>query len=475
VIKFVTDKKKEEVVDFLPGGGGGGKASEAKMATKRKAVSLNQPKSRIAANVSTSTVTLPDIQTMTSDTSISGFALPAGGVGGGEGGLKGSGKGSLQGNGMGRGVGAGSGIGFVANLPPTMRSRCSPQDRAKKMAENGGSQECEVAVVKALDWLKSKQNADGSWGKPWKGAMTGMALLAYYGHCETPDSPFYGENVMKGITYLVDLSGKTKGFFTENLGNNHCVYEHGIGCYAMGETYSFSKMGTRQLPGLREAFEKGVQIIIDNQTSNGGWSYGEGSSHYVPTAGGDISVTGWQFQALKAAIHTKLKIPGLPKAVKQVSSYLESKLTPEGGIGEKDRPRGMAYSQYTMTGIGVLGLQTLQGGSVVAANKGLRFLEDQYTKDPLDWKKNCNLYCWYYNTQAFFQKGGKDWDQWNNQCRTQLLKNQNPDGSYGQETGDFAVATSSSAGEDQAIYRTCLATLMLEVYYRFLKVGDREE
>lgn len=474
LIKFVVDTKKPEAVDFLPGGGGGGKSSEAKMATKRKQVSMNQPKSRIAANVTSSTVTLPDVQTMSSDTSISGFALPSGGVGGGEGGLKGSGKGGLQGSGMGKGMGAGSGLGFVANLPPTMRSRCSPQDRAKKMQENGGSQECEVAVVKALDWLKSKQNADGSWGRTFKGAMTGMSLLAYYGHCETPDSPYYGENVMKGITYLVDLSGKTQGFFTENLGNTHCVYEHGIGCYALGETYSFSKMGTRQLPGLREAFEKGVKIILDNQTADGGWAYGQGSSHYLPTRGGEMSVTGWQFQALKAAQHTNLKIAGLPKAVKQVSNFLEGQQTPDGGIGA-NTPRGSAYSQYTMTGIGALGLQTLSGGSTAIANKGLRFLEDQYSKDPLDWKKNANLYCWYYNTQAFFQKGGKDWEDWNAQCRTQLLKNQKPDGSYNQETGDFAIATSGGAGADAEIYRTCLCTLMLEVYYRFLKVGNRDE
>lgn len=472
LIKFVVDRQKEEVVDFLPGGGGGGKASEAKLANKRKSISMSTPKSRIAANVSTSTVTLPDVQTTTMDTSVSGFAMPAaGGIGGGEGGLKGSGRGGLMGNGVGRGVGPGNGIGFVGNLPAIMRSRCSPQERAEKMRQNGGNDDCEKAVVKALDWLKSKQAANGSWGGGHKTAMTGLALLAFYGHCETPDSPFYGQNVTNGITFLLDVGAKNQGFFTENLGKFASTYEHGIACYAIGETYSFSKLGKKELPGLREAFEQGVQLILSNQTDAGSWAYGGNSPHYN-RYGSDMSVTGWQFQALKAAKHTNLKIGGLAPAMRKVSEYLESKVTADGGIGQ-NTTRGQSYSQYTMTGIGVLGLQTLAGGSAGAANKGIRFLMDELDKDPLDWKKNCQLYCWYYNTQAFFQKGGKEWEAWNSQCREQILKNQRPDGSYNPESGEHAGATTSAAGGDAEIYRTCLCTLMLEVYYRYLKVGDR--
>ncbi len=472
LIKFAIDKKKEEVVDFLPGGGGGGKSNVAKMANKRKSVSMSQPKSRIAAKVSTSTVTLPDVQTTTMDTSISGFAMPAaGGMGGGEGGIRGKGRGGQFGDGFGKGVGPGNGIGFVGNLPALMRSRCSPQERAQKMRENGGNEDCEKAVIKALDWLKTQQASNGAWGTAHRTAMTGLALLCYYGHCETPESPFYGQNVTNGVAFLLDTAAKNQGFFTDNLGQIFCVYEHGIGCYAMGETYSFSKLGKKELPGLREAFQKGVEIIIEHQTPNGGWSYGGNSPHYFREGPGDLSVTGWQFQALKAAKHTNLKIAGLEKSTKKVSDFLESRLTADGGIGNSTK-RGEAYSQYTMTGIGVLGMQTLAGGSASGANKGLRFLQNEFEKDPCDWKKNANLYCWYYNTQAFFQKGGKEWEFWNKQFRDQLLKNQNPDGSYSVETGNDNAATSAAAGPDATIYRTCMCTLMLEVYYRYLKVGS---
>ncbi len=474
IIKFVADQKKEIVPVINPGGGGGGKSTDAKLALKRKSVSMNASKSRIAATVTTSVVTLPDIQTMTPVSLVSGLTMPtAGGMGGGDGGLRGTGKGPGSGPGAGPGSGPGHGPGFLS-IPKSIRSRCSSEERAAKMAQNGGSRECEIAVVKALDWLKQQQNGDGSWGKQWKAGMTGMALLAFYGHCETPDSPYYGQNVSLGINYLTDLGIKNGGFFSELIASNHhCVYEHGIACYAMGETYSFSKLGNKVLPNLRETFEAGVGLMVQGQQESGSWGYGDGSNTYA-RGREDMSVAGWQFQALKAAKHTKLTINGLEKAIKKTTDYLESRQQPEGGFGHNGAKKGGAYSQWTMTGIGVLGLQTLSGGNAGKASKGIRFLEDQLKSDPLDWKKNANLYCWYYNTQAFFQKGGKEWETWNNQCREQLLKNQRPDGSYSPESGDLNPATTAAAGQDADIYRTCLCTLMLEVYYRYLKVGAGE-
>lgn len=38
--------------------------------------------------------------------------------------------------------------------------------------------------------------------------MTGMALLSYLAHCETPLSEEFGETVLKGISFLVDQGMK---------------------------------------------------------------------------------------------------------------------------------------------------------------------------------------------------------------------------------------------------------------------------
>ena len=124
----------------------------------------------------------------------------------------------------------------------------------------------------------------------------------------------------------------------------------------------------------------------------------------------------------------------------------------------------------------MLGLQTLGSGTKTAElKKGVRFAEAFLSKEPPHWGDNCNLYAWYYYAQAFFQNGGESWKKWNDIVLPEIVSHQSPDGSWPQETDSTGVATTAPAGADRAIYRTALCTLMLEVYYRYLKVGDREE
>jgi len=355
-----------------------------------------------------------------------------------------------------------------------MKSRCSSAERLQKLAESGGSPECERAVSQALEWLKSKQNEDGSWGSTHKGAMTGLALLCYLGRCETPDSPFYGDNVMKGILYLIELSKKNEyGLFTTKPENISGAYEHGIATYALGEMYTLARMGSKSLPGMREAFERGVEIIIEQQNDRGSWQYyTKGITEGVKVASSDLSVTGWQYQALKAAQHTNLKISGLKPAVDKAVDYLEATQTKDGGFGNPDREKH--YNQYSLTGVGILGIQTLGKAKSQTVRKGVAFAYDLFNKEPPSWNTNANLYCWYYYAQSFFQNGGEEWAFWNKTALPEILANQTPQGNWKNETFDLSIGSTTPAGSDREIYRTALCTLMLEVYYRYLKVGDRE-
>ena len=475
-----SSRPVKETPEFLPGGGGGGGGGEQKMAQKRqRAVSQSAPKTRIASAVANAdAVSLPDVSsTLTDMSSLSSVTLGGAGLGSGEGMGRGTGKGSGVGSGIGSGWGPGSGAGFIA-LPKLYASRCSPAERAEKMKANGGSPACEEAVKKGLDWLAKKQNKDGSWGTGHKAGMTGLALLSYLGHCETPESIKYGETVLKGITYLIDLGRNQKqeqfaGIFSTRPQIISSTYEHGIATYALGEMYSFAKLGSKELPGLREGFEKGVKIIIESQTGRGAWAYKEGIG-YDPKGGEDLSLTGWQFQALKAAKHTNLKIAGLPKAINSVEEYLKEKQTKDGGFGNPDREKH--YNQWNLTGAALLGLQTLGSGNSGPVNKGIRWLMDETQKEPLSWNKDAYLYTWYYNTQAMFQKGGEAWKLWNGQFQKEILANQLPEGNYKAEKGgEVTAANTGAAGSDAEIYRTTLCTLMLEVYYRYLKVGDRDD
>lgn len=349
-------------------------------------------------------------------------------------------------------------------LPPTLRSRCDKTERLLKLKENGGLPECENAVNAALAYLKTKQNYDGSWGSTNKGAMTGLALLCYFGRCETPDSSIYGDTVMKGIMYLIELQKKNPyKLFSEASTGNGSVYEHGIATYALGEMYILARMGNKSLPGMREAFEEGVKVIIESQRKTGGWCYNTELGIYGDNRD-DLSVTGWQYQALKAAKLTSLKIEGLHSSVSKVIDYIDSVKTVDGGYGTTNREA--SYHQWGLTGAGVLGLQMLASNKSADAKSGVKFAHEMFLKEPPKYSDNFRhlLYSWYYYSQIFFQSGGEEWQYWNDTAQPEILKNQSKDGSW--------THSSAMQGGDK-IQATAFCTLMLEVYYRYLKVGDK--
>ena len=256
----VAQQMAEKQVDFLPGGGtqqGQQASSDLQhkvQQKKRSSISKTVPMKKLVSNSVTADITLPEAPPDQLDIPEVSSMLGGGALGGG---------------GFGKGIGMGGANGFVS-LPPSMRSRCSTQERLEKLRQNGGSPECESAVSASLEWLKGQQNADGSWGRNNKCAYTGLALLCYLGRCETPESPFYGENVMNGILFLLEAQKKNPHkMFSEAKTGNAPVYEHGIATYALGEMYTLARLGSKSLPGMREAFEQGVKIIIENQQDSG--------------------------------------------------------------------------------------------------------------------------------------------------------------------------------------------------------------
>ena len=118
----------------------------------------------------------------------------------------------------------------------------------------------------------------------------------------------------------------------------------------------------------------------------------------------------------------------------------------------------------TLVGAGVLGLQMLGGqGYEDEIKKGLDAIVDGIKGK--SWK-NANLYEWYYNTQATFEGGGTAWKKWNDMFQDEVIKNQESNGSW---INAGAKAHTPNEGD---IYATCLCTLMLEVYYRYLPAAS---
>jgi hypothetical protein len=373
-----------------------------------------------------------------------------------------------------------SGLDSVAEIesPLVMRGLMvgrSVAGRKKLLREFGGRYggQAEQAVLKGLGWLQSVQEENGSWGvgksksmtaKQERARLTGLALLSYLAHGETPQSESYGETVQRSIQYLLrEQDGKTGRFcpFSKTIGSHDDigVYGHAIATYALAEAY-----GLTRAPILKDPVEKAVQVIIDGQQEKGGWDH-----RYQHEKWSDLSVGGWQVQALKAAQAANVQVDGIIHALEKSVPFVQGMYAGEGKfyyrLGNKTPNGDLDY----MTGVAVLCMQLAGSNRVDEVKSGLEYLRDIECSDwDEGWEKtgknkSFNIaYEWYYNTQAIFQKGGSKWSSWNNKFAPMLIEAQDPTGAW---------KPPSEVDEEVSkdiIYTTSFCTLSLEVYYRIL-------
>ena len=378
------------------------------------------------------------------------------------------------------GIEFGNGIGFDSGDGPgsdgpnveILSKRCDLNDRMKRITENGGTPQCEEAVVKSLRWLQKQQNKNGSWGEGpqnYQCAMTGLALLSYLAHCETPLSEEFGDTVLKGISFLVDQGMKTPVISLVPQTNEVC-YDHAIATYALCEAYTFCRqMDIPSIANLEKVVVKAVDQIMNNQNENGGWAYNYNTR---PGAHTDLSVTGWNVQALKAAEHGGIKPSRghIRNALRKAAMYCRKTSLTNGLFAYQENGN---EPRASLVGVGVLSLQMCGNGSDSAARKGLDWMLKNTSK-PFNWKAGdttSNLYQHYYGVQAAMNRGGDVWKAYNRAFRDSTLRAQASDGSFaanGFGGPGGVVQTNQNRHANDKIYRQCLATLMLEVYYRFL-------
>ena len=368
-------------------------------------------------------------------------------------------------------------------MPALMSSRTG-KGRKKALRRYGGSSKTEKSVLKGLYWLRDHQNDDGSWGEGAidKAALTGLALLALLAHGETPSSTDFGPAVLKAIKKLVEFLGP-------NADKVPGGYRHGIVMYALAESYAVTK-----IPMLEDVLNKGMTKLIKGQSSLGSFNYGYNNKP-IPECGNkprpDLSVAGWNYQALKAAFAAGCTSPGLEEAIDKTINIglkrtcFNSKTKKFSySIGNKGKPGG---GSLCMQAAGTLCLQLLGEGKSSQVKAGLESLKAPsafwcaWNGGPPKAKKKAipgwALYQWYYQTQAFFQGysgRGSTWQKWNKMFKKELIKRQKRDGRWESPSFEYPLGRSAHSegnhfeGIDQPVWSTALCSLMMEVYYRYL-------
>jgi len=274
--------------------------------------------------------------------------------------------------------------------------------------------------------------------------MTGLSLLTFLGHCETPESLKFGDNVVKAALFLMNTAMENRGRMTNGEPGDPATYKHAIATYALCELHTMTKASGREIPRLTSIIRKSFGIIVEAQHRDGGWPYG-----FTGEGLKDLSVSGWNIQALKAAHNTGERITGAERALdRAIKDYLPRiqdsqgafKYNPGDPAGDEDAERERK-------------IRVLQRPPLLEQLLPQSHPPEATTTPP------------YYNTQFFFLEGGEEWEDYNAKFQPQLLAAQNSDGSW-LETGPR---------KDYRIMNTAWAVLMLEVYYRYLPTTDKVE
>ena len=350
-------------------------------------------------------------------------------------------------------------------LPGAYRLRTLP-NRVSLVQTRGGTPETEAAVKASLKWLADNQSADGRWDPRVHGggrpvtvlghdrqkagshadtAVTGLALLAFLASGQTHLEGDYREDVRRGLDFLIrtqaadgNLAGEAETF--------EFMYSHAMAACALSEAYGMTR-DTR----LREPVSRAVGYTLRAQDPRGGgWRYRPGDA-------GDTSILGWQLMSLKSAELAGIPIPENTR--RGIIRYLQSVASGKHGGQASYRP-GEAVSR-SMTAEALVCWQFL---GIARQNPACDEAGDFVLGEMPSTESVTNFYYWYYGTLSMYQLQGRYWQQWNAALRDVVVRRQIKEGPQA-GSWDTADVWGPSGGR---IYTTALATLTLEVYYRFL-------
>jgi squalene cyclase len=319
-------------------------------------------------------------------------------------------------------------------------------------AQQAGRDRLDRSIEQALGFLRSTQQPDGAWHAFNRSpAVTALAVMAFLSAGHVPGEGPYGDTVEKGIRWVLRAQ-LTNGVIASNTG--HEMYEHGICTLMLAEVAGMTdgKLGQE----VRQRLEKAVKIILQAQRTNGhfrgGWRY------RVNSYDADMSVTGWQLLALRAAKNLGCDIP--PERIDMAVDYILRSQEPKTGAfcyqpGGRD-------PTVPCTGTGILGLEICGKGrhhTPEALQAG-----DFLLKNPPRWGDHYHFfYSIYYCSQATFQLGNNYWSYFRPKLHKVLLDNQESNGSW---TGSDGYGPN---------YGTAMAVLALTVEYRYLPIYQRSE
>lgn len=313
--------------------------------------------------------------------------------------------------------------------------------------------EVDRALSRGIRYLAAQQQPSGAWRSLHgeSAAMTSLALMAFMANGHVPGEGPHGKNMERGIRWVIDRQ-HASGIFSTNQTHGP-MYEHGICTLMLAEVAGMvdDPLASR----VRTSLTAGVKLILQSQAVPkaqqhfGGWRYNPASND------SDLSATGWQLLALRAAKDVGCDVP--VASIDAAVDYVKRCAGRSGGFSYQP---GDGVTP-TRTGTGILCLEVCgdhRAPQTMAAAEYLRHRTPRYNEG---WY----FYGAYYSSIGMFKVGGNYWTETRDAVTTSLLQVQAGDGAW---TGIHSNEESFGA-----VYCTSLAMLALAVEYQFLPIYQR--
>ena len=300
-----------------------------------------------------------------------------------------------------------------------------------------------ASVDRALAWIASQQDADGSFRAAQKSecqpALTALPVMAFLSRGHRPGVGPYGALLDRAIDFTL-LSQKWNGVFAWRSADGQPrtglaagwdprqqdTYSHAIALLMLGEVYGMT--GGERSGRVRIAIEKGLRFTHESWNvgkkapkDDGGWRY------FTYPFESDLSVTGWHALSLRSVKNAGFDVP--KEVTDRVATYVRRCYQPEARRFIYIPGEGGGSPSLAMTGAGVLCLSLFgehQHPFVIAGGATLAQVNFSGGNDLGDRP----FYTCYYLTQAAAQLGGEPWRKIYRKTSDYLLPLQQLDGSW---------------------------------------------
>jgi hypothetical protein len=334
------------------------------------------------------------------------------------------------------------------------------------------------AIERGLGYLARTQRQDGGWLNSggygtYPQVMTALSGLAMMASGSTPEGGKYSKNVRKAMLYTIKVAktrGAKDGLIAGGGAEQQSMYGHGFSMLFLAECYGM-EINTPNETSIREVLDAAIKLTCQSQSNYGPINKNAGGWIYTPTGGSDEgSVTVTQLQPLRACRNVGIKVPkdNIDRAV----YYLKMCQQADGGICYSFQSRG-GGSRPPISAAGIACFYSAgvydqaAGGAGGEEAKMIAKLVD-YCKQNLKVGQDNGHYFYshLYYAQAMYQRGGidekakKEWTDYYNDIRRDMLSRQSADGSW---NGDSVGTT----------YGTAIACIILQLPYGYLPIYQR--